>query len=1147
MPTRFLISILLLTCFCFLQIAETNAQYKPSSFEINTLPQWAQEMYGENPNYFQIERLYKDYYRSHTFKKSFHTQYYKRWKRDVINFVDENGFIYKPNREEQAEVDSHFIQKHTNQTNRSSNWSLVGPLRVTREAGVQGKTQSNIYSLTQSLSNSSILYCGTEPGEIYKSEDEGETWTNVSMNYNYGGGVTAITTHPNNPNIVFAGGSNGVFRSIDGGETWLNVLPETNFGVNELFINPDNAQLIFAATDKGFYRSSNGGSDWTQIYTQRCYDVKSNTANSAEMYLVKNNPQLIKAEFFKSVDFGATWIIQSTGWYDSTDPARSDGGARIAVTPANPNRIYAYLIGQSKPNDFGYIGVYRSDDNGSSWSLPNGPVGGPYTEEHPNLAYGYPDWTYHQGFYNCAIMASETNADQILVGGLNLWRSDDGGSSFSSVAGYVGGPLDLHVDMQDFRASNGTYWITTDGGIYKTSSFYTEQPDFKMNGIHGSEYWGFGSGWNEDVLVGGLYHNGNLAYHENYGYGNFLSLGGGEAPTGYVNPGNSRRTYFSDIGGKIIPQALTEPIISFFYSKHPNEAYWAAESSEMEFHPNCYNSAYLGSDNEIWQTNDGGTSFTLLHTFGNNVNNQIKYIEIASDNPNIIYLNQQPASGNTGTLWKTTDGGISWNTISIPAGNSRRMLLTLNPSNANELWIGYPGGSNGNKIFKTENGGQTWINLSTPALNNESVQALTYVAGTNGGVYYCTQRSVYYRNAQMTDWIMDNNGLPMFFSSNIARPFYRDSKIRIASYGKGIWESPLHEAPAQPIARITVDKLSQTVVCNADSFYFVDYSFVNHQGTSRLWSFEGGEPSNSTLINPTVVFTSPGLHWATLTITDSNGVSSVDSIQVEVINFVAPSTVSEGFQTSFPPNGWLFYNEDGNGQWTLQTNVGAYGLSSSSIIFNNYDIDSQGSVDDFRFLISNTGTFSGYLTFDVAYAPWGGSYSDTLEVLISNDCGATFERVYRKGGAELSTRSALSSLFVPTSSEWRTDTINLNGFESENELMIAFRNIGNWGNALYIDNINLLQVVGEKNSIMKDLSIFPNPAKAGTQLTISLPDDLLNQSFKYRVLDLNGKILSEGSQTSNQLDLPGYLASGTYVVHIKTKTNIWNKLIQVID
>lgn len=169
---------------------------------------------------------------------------------------------------------------------------------------------------------------------------------------------------------------------------------------------------------------------------------------------------------------GETFILKDNGWYSSTDPSRYAGGSRIAVTPADPNRIYVYLIGDAKSGDYGYIGIYRSDDGGETWTLPNGPDGGPYNATHQNLAIGWVGWDYHQGFYNCAIMASNDDADNILIGGLNLWKSDDGGNTFTPLGGYISSTLDMHPDMQDFRANENGYWITSDGGVNYSNDFF---------------------------------------------------------------------------------------------------------------------------------------------------------------------------------------------------------------------------------------------------------------------------------------------------------------------------------------------------------------------------------------------------------------------------------------------------------------------------------------------------------------------------------------------------------------------------------------------------------------------------------------------------------------------------------------------------
>jgi photosystem II stability/assembly factor-like uncharacterized protein len=1099
---------------------------KPSASEISTLPEWAQLMYGDHPNLLEVSAKYRAYYQNHDFEKNYHTQYYKRWIRAYSNQINDAGEITA---QETSPTPKPSL-------NKSSSWSIVGPITTYSQGGGQGGDQANIYSLDQCAGAPNTVICGTEPGEVYKSMDGGQNWTCISMSLDFSSGVTAVEISPTNPQLFFAGGNNGVYRSSDGGLTWTNVLPNSNFGVNEILMVPGSENIVLVASDKGLHRSTNGGSTWTQLWGDACYDIKPNVVNAQEQYLVKHDPNLDLCVFLKSNDFGATWAVQSNGWYQSVDPARNDGGARIATTIANPNRIYVYLIGEAKANDYGFISIYRSDNAGNSWVNAYGQDGGPYSAAHPNLAIGTSSWLYHQGFYNCAILANPNNADEILVGGLNLYRSTDGGASYTSVSGYVGGPLSLHVDNQDFRQINGTTWITTDGGIYKSSDFVTTQPDFTMSGVHASDFWGFGAGWNEDVLVGGLYHNGNQGYHENYGAGNFLNLGGGEAPTGYVNPGNNRITYYSDIGGKTLPLSLSNPITGAPFGMSPNESYWAAESSEFEFQPNCYTIGYLGKDHKLWKTTNGGVSFNLLYTFGNASADQVKYIEVGSQNPNIIYLNQQPESGNQGKLWKSTDGGITWNQLTLPAGNSRRMLLSLDPADDQHLYLAYPSGGNGNKTFETTNGGQTFTNITSSALNNESVHSLLYIAGTNGGVYCATNKAVYYRN-NTGNWTLDNAGLPNSINGNILRPFYRDGKVRLASYGKGIWESALNEAPSGPICRIMVDKLAQTVICQADSFYFEDHSVLHHQNAQWSWTFPSGSPSSSTLRNPAVYF-GTGTHQAILTVTDGNGQSDSDTLSVTVTQYALPGIVQEGFEGNFLPTGWSIENQDNGGTWTGSPTVGGYSASTKSAKFDNYNIDSQGSLDDLIFNMDGDQLVNQpLLTFDVAYCRWGGGYSDSLFVGVSTDCGASYQYVYYRGGENLATAPDFQSEFVPSSNQWRTDTVNLASWAGQSNVQVAFRNKGDWGNVLYLDNINIGSNLGlEAAPNAESPIVFPNPLRPGGTINVKhIP------TSKLALWDGKGKrVWTAEGEHEFQGQLPSHLAAGWYLLQIESERTIWN-------
>lgn len=1100
---------------------------RPSNADIRVAPDWAQEMYAADPNVLEVDRLYKAWFRAQPFEKSYHTQYYKRWRRMVADHIAVDGHVDIPSPVEAQRLRQDYLAKRSTAAQRTagSGWSVIGPVQVRNDNGDFRANQTNIYSISRCAADTNVLYAGTEPGEIYRSSDGGQNWTVLSDGLAHPGGLRAISADPVNPNIAYASSGSSVYKTTDGGGSWTTTYMANGFNANEILVHPADPSLVFIPANQGLWRSTDAGASWSTVFAEKAYDIKVNTGNDSILYLVKHNPSQNLCEFFLSTDRGQNWTQITNGWFTSTDPDRNDGGARLAVSNADPNRVYAYLIGEAKTGDTGYIGVYRSTDGGYSWTLPNGPPGGPYTTAHPNLAIGTTTWLYHQGFYNCALMASHSNADHILIGGLNLYRSTDGGATFNAVSGYVGGPLNMHVDNQDFRAYNGEYWISTDGGIYRSTDFFTTQPEVRMRGIHGSDYWGFGSGWNEDVVVGGLYHNGNLAWYQDYQPGDFLSLGGGEAPTGYVNPGDARKTYFSDIGGRYIPTAIGQPVSNLPFGLFPNESYWSAESSEVEWHPNCSSVAYLGRDHELWRSEDGGASFSLLHAFGSSTDNEVLYIEIASDDPDVIYVAQRPSLGNSGQLWRTVDGGQNWNQVSIPGNtNTRKILLQVDPEDWQRLFIAYPSGANGQKVYMTTDGGANWTNLTTAMLNGEGVHSIVHVPGTADGLYFCTGNTVYYKDNNLNDWVMYNTALPVTFNTNIARPFFRDGKIRIASYGKGIWEADFHTQPSRPIARPMADKLR--AICSTDSFFFECHSFLNHGGATWAWDFPTGSPASSTLRNPVVAFNGLGMHAAILTVTDGNGQSATDTMYVEVAGIQAVQ-IAEDFEGSYPPQDWSVV-ATGNPVWTQYGQAGGFGNSASSVRCDNYNTPANGSFADLRAPINLASANSAWLFFDVAYAQYGGQYTDTLEVRISTDCGETWQLEYRDGGQSLATSPNQTVEFVPTASQWRTDSLDLSAYQGNGDVLVAFRNLGHYGNVIYLDNINLdgSPLIGlSADPIQGNVSLSPNPMVSGRSL--QLRSDL-DESFQVRVFNLEGKEIWRG-EVRNGERFSLQAASGVYV------------------
>jgi len=838
-------------------------------------PSWVQLMYQSTPNVWAVDKAYQAYYETHEFTKTIHTQYYKKWRRKVEPYVNVAGYVVMPALAQQQKKEQKWLENWT-QDNWSkdglngSSWSNIGPFQTisTNDNPTKVSWQANIYAIDQSLSHSDVLYCGTEAGGVFKTTDKGLHWQHASFN-DLLSTVSAIKIHPSNPDIVYCGDGNNLYKTLDGGESWTKLLTRQNLRVNTIVIHPQQPDIVLVASYEGLFRSQNGGSTWDQLYSDKCWDLAIHPTDPSIIYLLKNDPAQKKCVFLKSTNHGRDFSPKESGWYASSHPDRRDDGARMTVTPAAPDRVYVVLIGASKPGDNGFIGVYMSITAGESWALPNSPAGGPYTNTHPNLVTLNNNNTLYQGYYNLGIAASHTNPDHVLIGGLNLWKTENGAQTFTPLGGYQGNVPWIHPDQQEILVLGNDMWVANDGGInYSTNLFQTHES--RINGLYASDFWGFGSGWNEDLVVGGRYHNGNTAYRPSFPEGQFLRLGGAEAPTGYVNPGIPGRAYFSDINTQSIPNLISGEVLSFPpLSKYPSESFYAAHSSELEFDPYSYKAFYIGEGSNLWRTEDEGLSYNLVRSFGNN-DQPILHIEISRKNPAVIYVYQRSSFYNA-RLWKTIDGGGTWTALDFPSANSQRAgTMSLSATDENTLWVAFGHQNNdGAKVFKTSDGGISWENLSTSILNGHRIHHVFHQAGTNNAVYLASNFGVFYRDDSMADWEVFSEGLPARTNGNLFRPFYKEDKLRLATYGSGIWEVDFKQA-STPIAQPTVDK--RQGACARDTFYFEDFSILNHSNASWEWSFPGATYVSATNIrNPKVVFGQEGSFDVSLTVTNDAG------------------------------------------------------------------------------------------------------------------------------------------------------------------------------------------------------------------------------------------------------------------------------------
>lgn len=865
-----------------------------------TTPEWAKMMYADDPNVREVEIAHAAYYKENALVKSIHTQNYKQWRRNLSHqhLVSPAGFIRLPSETERLSG----IEKHLNkwaanvsaEAKSAGNWSPLGPF-TTKVAGNFVSQQVNVYSIDQSLTNTNTVFIGTETGAVFKSVDKGENWFSVGDGLALDGGVTAIEVDPTTEMIIYFGHKDNIYKSSNGGTSWSIVHTVSGLNPHDISINPGNTQIVMVAGDKGLFRSTDGGGAWTQLYTTACYDIDTKPGASNVVYMVKNNATsgAERTEFFKSTDSGANFTLKDAGWY-TAKPTSTARGGRIAVTQAAGGEAYVYcaLLGDdvSYAQDINWLGVWKSTDSGDNWTLPiaNGDVGGPYGGTHLAMSTvnpaNPPSSPYDQGFYNFSMEASDDDKDHLLVGCMQLTKSTDGAASFQVVSV---GTTPQHSDIQEIVINGADVWVVSDGGINKYAADFSTQ-DVKSKGINGTEYWGFGSGWNEDLLFGGRYHNGDAVTSETFPSGSSLVIVGGEERTGYVKHGGDERVVYTSSGNNFTGSAYEIPTdIDGFVRNHtprlgllPNQPASADNEnrSELVTDPRCFNHLYIGRDNQLMKSTDAGENFTTLATLGTNGSHKVTGIEVSRQNPDVIYLVQR-VSGSS-KLWKSTNGGTSFSEITLmdaPA-SSGGMWLTIDDQNNNNVWLAYNvNGSSANKVYRSSNGGSSWTNITTAALAGHAIEDIKSQGGTNAGVYLGTNLGMFYRNDGHADWQSFSTGMPARLHTNIIHPFYRDGKIRTGTFNRGIWESPFFE-PSAALAQPTVDKLSTD--CAAETFKFDSYSILNETGAAYSWSFLPAPQSvsNPNIRNPEVVFGFPGTYTASLTV---NG-SSTKSITIEV-------------------------------------------------------------------------------------------------------------------------------------------------------------------------------------------------------------------------------------------------------------------------
>lgn len=777
--------------------------------------------------------------------------YFQRWRRTVEPYVQADGSIRMPSMSLYREQIKDMTKESDLRTFAGSSvegWKLLSPI-VTYDVEHKRMTpaQANVQRLDVAPSNPNILFAGTETGMIFKSIDKGEHWTPCRPMDYFGGEISTIEISETNPDKVLVGAGATLWLTSDGGETWRNITPSGIRGyrrVRDAVLKRDNDRHILMGNDNGLYLSEDDGQTWTLVQIGQTFDIKYKRNDSQTVYAMVRSGAQNSVAFMRSRNAGRTFETINIG-------EKKLNSARIGLSDAPNGADYIYIWGCELTwsyNQHFYNGpalLYKSTDAGNSW-----------TENAVSAQLEPHDRNGGQGYYDMVVAASPIDPEVVLVGLLHLYRSNDGGRTFVNRGGYYGnaahGNFDLHCDMQDLSIIGGDTWLSTDGGIIYSSDFFDKKAEAKIRGIYASEMWGFDQGWNEDVMVGGRNHNGNMSHLASHG-GVTISMRGSEVSTGYVFLSNPRRVGYSDTGDVVvIPDNWQNEYVPFY-------RYWQYYPSEsthygmgFEYDPRDARRFLIirGNDDEskrkLWRTTDDGESFTELYAFDAAITSYV----ISRANPDKIVVATKKG------IYQSLDDGRTFEPINILPEMSESIIaykIALHPTRADEIWISTdePGG-----IYRTTDNGTTWTKLSkgllatNPTFPNEmykitrffltgneenAVYAIASVLRPKDDYYSTLRGRVLYWDDNTDGWVDYSAGLPSVMTLNRMLPFYKDGKIRLAT-NNGVWERPLRRSKFRPIAQPMIIS-EEPLGAGRKRVKLESYSIVNQEGAKWSWSF----------------------------------------------------------------------------------------------------------------------------------------------------------------------------------------------------------------------------------------------------------------------------------------------------------------------
>jgi photosystem II stability/assembly factor-like uncharacterized protein len=1053
---------------------------------------------------------------------------FKRWEAYWQNFVGPDGYL--PSSASLFNV-AYQVSQTRNAQDDESNWTSLGPTnflnRPTSSANI-----GRVNVIIQDPNNANRLFSGAPAGGIWRSLDSGQNWTPLIDDLPQIG-VSGIAIDYNNSNIIYiatgdddAGDANGVgvWKSIDGGDSWnpTGLNPSNSPSrMNDIYIHPTNSNILWVATTSGVFKTTNGGDNWTNVRSGNIRDLKINPGNPNIVYAVSSSI------FYKSTDGGDSFTPSTIGLPTSSTRLAID------VTPANNNVVYVVSAGSGSS----FQGVYKSTNSGTSFTQ---------TAVTQNI------FNSTQAWYDLALAVSDTDEDELYVGVLDIWKSSNGGDSFSQINQWFSRtPSYTHADIHFLRFYDGELYCGSDGGFFRSDNGGNTFTDLTV-GMEISQFYRISvSQQTSTKIAGGTQDNGGFAYNNEWSH-----YHGGDGMEGVIDPVNDNLFYgFMQFGQNL------------FISNNSGQSGSSAISGPEN--GNWITPLAVNSDGEVYggysslYRLNGSSWAAVSSSFGTNID----ALEIDSSNPDNMYV----AINNS--LRKSTDRGASFE--NVESFSSNITSIEVNNNNSDIVYVTTSGTTNG-RVFRSVDAGNTFTNI-TGSLPNVSKNIVKHQTDTSiNTLYLGTSVGIYRYDDNLADWEAFSNNLPNTSVRDLAINI-PDNKIVAGTYGRGIWISDLVAVPLSDndVRLVNIQGVSSSsIACgsitpqvevknnglNTITSINVEYTI---DGTSENFTWTGSLVSEeSTLVDIPELSLARGEHELSVTTSiandafPSNNTAQLtfyvnDAGTAQLVNtfegladaLISTSDSGEILWERGVPQGTLL-NTASSGTNVYGTNLDGNhpDATKAYLVSQCYDL-SQITLPVLKFNMA----FDLEFDWDITYVEYSINEGQTWSHLGTGTVGDIWYNSTRIAGD-----GAANNCFNCVGGQWTGTDATMTQYskkltELTDESSVIFRIVFHSDQSVneegvIIDDFLVDGTLSNDEFSTQNVSVFPNPSKG---IFTVKTKNIAN--LNYQVVDITGKvILKDSLKNKNEftINMSPY-SSGMYFLSISDNTgkNLTKKIV----